>query len=82
MTGISRFKLGEEVTIVLDPLGFAVTAGMLGYNGVEAKISRICKATGSNRVYQPYGYELEGIVSAMGVPYTFTKDMLMPVVGD
>ena len=82
MTGVSRFKLKDEVIIALDPSDFAVTMGMLEYNGVEATISKICKATGSNRVYQPYGYELEGIVSPMGVPYTFTKDMLIPVTGE
>ena len=79
MTGVSRFKLGEKVTIVLDPLDISVTNGMLKYNGLDAAISKICKATGSNRVYQPYGYELEGCVSDMGIPYTFTKDMLVLV---
>ena len=31
------------------------------------------------RLWAPYGYELEDVVSPKGVPYTFTNNMLKPV---
>ena len=74
-------KHGETVVIALIPGDIAVTPGMLEYNGHTSTISRICRPSphcAYNGSRAPYGYELEGVKSALGVPYTFTRDMLIP----
>ena len=75
----SRYlRKGSVVTISLIPNDNAVTPGMLKYDGQIAQISRICRP--SRRLQAAngtaYGYELDGIVSDFGVPYTFTNEMI------
>ena len=101
----SRYlRKGSKVTICLTPGDYAVTPGMLEYNGQTAVISKVCRKRVKNsarhgdegtevnfRVTSKlgetkkrplpestvYGYELEDIVSEFGIPYTFTKDMIV-----
>ena len=66
-------RKGSVVTIALMPGDIAVTPGMLNYDETSAPISKIYRSkTGT-----AYGYELEGVVSDFGVPYTFTNEMIL-----
>ena len=71
-------RKGSIVTICLYKDDKAVTPGMMKYNGHSAPISRVCKPKKGARILggNPYGYELEGIESEYGIPYTFTRDMI------
>ena len=82
MQGAANFQLGDTVMIVYAQKDICVVNEMKQYNGVIAVVSKILRATGSNKCYMPYGYELDGIVSEKGVPFTFTKDMLIKVEDD
>ena len=96
MTEGRYLRKGSKVTIRLTPGDYAITPGMLNYNGQTAYISKVCrKRTKEHVVYDidgnaigkktrrhqaeslVYGYELENVVSKYGVPYTFTRDMLI-----
>lgn len=70
-------RKGTMVTISLTKGDTAVTPGMWKYDGESAPISRVCK---SKRLgiadSNAYGYELEGVESEKGVPYTFTREMI------
>lgn len=70
-------RKGSYVTISLFKDDRAVTPGMLKYDGQRAAISRICRPKKGPFIggRNPYGYELEGIESQYGIPYTFTRDM-------
>ncbi len=70
-------RKGSWVTISLTPGDIRVTPGMWIYDGERAVISRVCKSkklkvSESNA----YGFELEGVVSKYGTPYTFTREMI------
>ena len=71
-------RKGSVVTIRLYKDDKAVTPGMMKYDGQQAAISRVCRPKNSARILggSPYGYELEGIESEYGIPYTFTRDMI------
>ena len=75
----SRYlRKGSMVAINISKEDRAVTPGMLEYNGELAAIARICKPKKGPAIYATeYGYELEGVVSPYGIPYTFTKDMII-----
>lgn len=70
-------RKGSVVTISLMPGDARVTPGMLNYDGESFPISKVCK---TKKIYttdnMAYGYELEGVVSEFGVPYTFTREMI------
>ncbi len=71
-------RKGSIVTIDIDPSDITVTPGMLNYDGQSAPISKICRPSKNLRAMSgsPYGYELEGVVSEFGVPYTFIAEMI------
>ncbi len=78
MSNENRYlRKGSIVTICLVPGDYAVTPGMLKYNGMEAAISKVCKSKklGISENYI-YAYELEDVISDAGVPYTFTREMI------
>ena len=75
----SRYlRKGSVVTIRLYKDDKAVTPGMMKYDGHSAPISRVCKQKRGPYIGggTPYGYELEGVESEYGIPYTFTRDMI------
>lgn len=78
MTESRYLRKGSVVTICLIKNDNTVTPGMLEYDGKSAAISRVCRPCKRLRATNGavYGYELEGVVSAFGVPYTFTPDMI------
>ena len=74
-------RKGSIVTIKLIPTDNTVVPGMLKYDGEKAAISRVCRSIcRTSRQISPngsaYGYELEGVVSDYGIPYTFIGDMI------
>lgn len=77
-----NFKIGEEVRVWLPKDDITVTPGMMAYNGQVSTISKRCrKKSRKNNYYNIpsiYGYELEGMVSEYGIPYTFLSDFLFP----
>ena len=96
MTEGRYLRKGSKVVICLTPGDYAITPGMLNYNGQTAYISKVCRKKTKERVVYDidgnaigkktrrhqaeslvYGYELEDVVSKYGVPYTFTRDMLI-----
>ena len=69
-------RRGSVVTIHLDRNDRFVTPGMLKYNGQEARIDKIYKPLhGQQSSGLVYIYELEGVESPLGVPYTFLREM-------
>jgi hypothetical protein len=72
-------RKGSIVTVRIIPGDITVTPGMLNYDGVTAPISRVCRPNKwlRARLGSSYGYELEGIVSEFGIPYTFTNEMIL-----
>ena len=69
-------RIGSVVTIRLDRHDITVTPGMLEYNGQEARIQKIYKPLhGHSTSGLVYMYELEDVISPLGVPYTFLREM-------
>ena len=66
------FRKGSVVQIVLYKEDKAVTMGMLEYNGQKRPIEKILRSKNG----AIYGYELEGVCSKYGIPYTFSADMI------
>ncbi len=67
------FEIGEYVKVVLPKrVPPAVTAGMEKYNGTIAKVIKITSSL--DRV--SHFYELEGVVSGKGKPYSFVSEWL------
>ena len=75
-----RLKEGDFVTIVLpSDNDVRITQGMMTYDGLRTTVSKAKKIEYNdiyNKKHFGYIYELAGIKSMMGVPYTFTRDML------
>ena len=76
-------KKGQLVTINLesgDNAAIAVVPGMLKYNGHTTTVSKIC-GRGKSKTLSGrqlcYIYELDGVTSPYGIPYSFTRDMLL-----
>lgn len=77
MTTNRYLRKGSFVTIKLIPNDNTVVPGMLKYDGERAPISKVCRSTRQiSTTGTAYGYELEGVVSDYGVPYTFIADMI------
>lgn len=72
-------KKGDMVKIKLDKNSNTVTPGMLPYDGELARVSRVggrCNVNGNDRQLR-YIYELEGVISPYGIPYSFIREMLI-----
>lgn len=68
---------GDEVTIMFNPADMCVTPGMLKYNGRKAIVSKVIKPKRASMNATLFrSYELKGVESDHGIPYTFTRDML------
>lgn len=74
-----EFEIGDMVTLICNHKDTAVVPDMLKYHGYKTRISKINR---TKRAGAPSGmsrtYECEGVVSPYGIPYIFTKDMLVP----
>lgn len=80
-TSKTPLNVGDIVTIKFNPYDEAVTQGMKRYNGRRAKVTKVTGQVKSSiagkRKYKYKMYELKGIHSAYGIPYTFSRDMLV-----
>lgn len=78
-------KKGDWVIVNLPSNDNTVTLGMKKYNGIEVQISKVCRKKTKtpntlNNLPSVYGYELDGVVSPYGIPYTFVSEFLIPCV--
>lgn len=78
-----ELKVGDMVTLICNRKDTCVVPDMLKFHGYTTRISKIHKV---NRYNTPNGvsrtYECEGVESPYGIPYLFTKDMLIPEEDD
>lgn len=74
-----ELNVGDMVTLICNRKDTAVVPDMLKFHGYTTRISKINKV---KRAGSPNGlprtYECEGVESPYGIPYLFTKDMLIP----
>ena len=74
-----EFNVGDMVTLICNRKDTAVVPDMLKFHGYTTRISKIHR---TKRAGAPSGmsrtYECEGVESPYGIPYLFTKDMLIP----
>ena len=74
-----RLIEGDFVTIKLPVHDVRVTDGMKAYDGIKTVVSKAKKIEYrdmSSKRQVGYIYELSGIKSMKGIPYTFMRDML------
>lgn len=73
----SVLKIGDVVLIALPYKGIDIVPEMRQYDGEETYITKVHRTKISNGANLPYGYELAGAVSRYGVPFVFSKEMLI-----
>ena len=75
---MTRLRLGQKVQIAYDPNDYTVkTNPATKYNGTVTTISRI-RVLRYASTYSTY-YELEGIESEWGIPYSFIGEQLFVI---
>lgn len=76
---IPAFHVGDTVTLICDPKDNCVVEDMVKYHGCTTKITKIhsFRRVGVTSNIGP-AYECNGVESSFGIPYLFTKDMLIP----
>ena len=68
---------GTEVLVHFDPKDICVVREMYPYNGIVTTISRVQRTQRYSGSFYAPQYELEGVTSSLGIPFTFTRDMLV-----
>ena len=76
------YEVGDLVLVTFDSPGkVGIEKGMLQYKDKIFRVSKVRPAPVRATTYSET-YELEGVVSRMGVPYTITRDWMQPVMED
>ena len=77
-----EFEVGDMVTLICNRKDTAVVPDMLKFHGYTTRITKIHKTKRLGGMQTNVGrtYECEGVESPYGIPYLFTKDMLIPEV--
>ena len=79
---MSKFMQGDFVVLTFDSPGkVGIEKGMLQYKDKIFRVSKVRPAPVRATTYSET-YELDGVVSRMGVPYTITGDWIQPVMED
>ena len=76
---MSDYHVGDLVVLTFGSPGkVGITKGMLQYKDKMFRVSKVRPAPVRATTYSET-YELEGVVSRMGVPYTITGDWMRKV---
>lgn len=73
MDAYRRLRNGERVTLMIPNTDRSGSREIRKFNGNTFEISN------SRQLKFGYIYELKGVVSKMGVPFSFVRDWLMPL---
>lgn len=79
---MAEFRKGDSVLLVCGPLDLGTTPGILKHRNEQFKVSRVLRKVSDHKPAGNGGfcYELDGLVSKYGVPYTISGDWLVRVV--
>lgn len=75
--GKNDMRLGQRVTLIIDGASGYIPGDIKKRNGESFRISKIHRFKPNNKYYQRIVYyELEGLCSVWGVPYSIPGDWL------
>lgn len=72
-----EINVGDTVIISFDPRDICAVPGMFKYNGLETTISKVHSSRYFGAKQYRRQYECDGVESIFGIPFIFTRDMLI-----